>query len=85
MRAALQALRQQGPAHLIVAVPVAAPSIYLEFLGEADDVICALMPDPFFGVGFWYQDFEQTSDQEVRNLLTQAAQEQKIHSRSESA
>ncbi|HEX4204394.1 MAG TPA: phosphoribosyltransferase [Ktedonobacteraceae bacterium] len=77
MRAALQALRQRGPARLIVAVPVAAPSTCLELRSEADDVICARTPDPFFGVGWWYQNFEQTSDEEVHNLLAQAAQEQK--------
>ena len=75
MRAALQALRQQQPARLIVAVPVAAPSTCLEFLGEADDIVCAFTPDPFFAVGLWYQNFEQTSDQEVHDLLAQTAQE----------
>src|SRR5262249_41168847 len=75
MRAALHALRQQQPARLIVAVPVAAPLTCLELLDEADDVICALTPDPFFAVGLWYQNFEQTSDQEVHDLLVQATQE----------
>jgi putative phosphoribosyl transferase len=74
MRAALRALRQQQPARLIVAVPVAAPSVCLELLDEADDVICASTPDPFFGVGFWYQQFEQTTDQEVHDLLALATQ-----------
>src|SRR5215469_1758051 len=69
MRAALRALRQQQPARLIVAVPVAAHSTCRELLGEADEVICALTPDPFFAVGLWYQNFEQTSDQEVHDLL----------------
>lgn len=73
MLAALQALRQQQPARLIVAVPVAAPSACLELQGEADDILCARMPDPLFGIGLWYQNFEQTSDQEVHDLLTQAA------------
>jgi predicted phosphoribosyltransferase len=84
MYAALRALRQQQPARLIVAVPVAAPSTCRELLGEADEVICARMPDPFFGVGLWYQQFEQTSDQEVRDLLAQAAQERNIQSHRES-
>jgi predicted phosphoribosyltransferase len=75
MRAALQALQCQQPDHLIAAAPVAAPQTYLELLSEADDVICPLMPDPFFAVGFWYQNFAQTSDQEVHDLLAQAAQE----------
>jgi len=78
MRAALKALRQQQPARLIVAVPVAAHSTCLELRDEADEVICARTPDPFFGVGWWYQHFEQTADQEVHNLLAQAAQERKI-------
>jgi len=78
MRAALKALRQQQPARLIVAVPVAAHSTCLELRDEADEVICARTPDPFFGVGWWYQHFEQTTDQEVHNLLAQAAQERNI-------
>jgi putative phosphoribosyl transferase len=78
MRAALRALRQQRPTRLIVAVPVATSSTCLELRREADDIICARTPDPFFGVGRWYQNFEQTSDQEVRDLLTQAVQERKI-------
>jgi predicted phosphoribosyltransferase len=84
MRAALQALRQQQPARLVLAVPVAAPSTCLEFLGEADEVICARTPDPFFAVGLWYQNFEQTSDQEVHDLLAQATEARKIQSRHES-
>jgi putative phosphoribosyl transferase len=80
MYAALRALGQQQPACLIVAVPVAAPSTCQELLGEADDVICARMPDPFFGVGLWYQDFEQISDQEVCDLLALAAEAQNIQS-----
>ena len=78
MRAALRALRQQRPARLIVAVPVGARSACRELLGEADEVICARTPEPFFGVGWWYQQFEQTSDQEVHDLLARAAQERTI-------
>jgi putative phosphoribosyl transferase len=78
MRAALRALRQQQPARLIVAVPVGARSACRELLGEADEVICARTPEPFFGVGWWYQQFEQTSDQEVHDLLARAAQERII-------
>ncbi len=85
MHAALRALRQQQPARLIVAVPVAAPSTCLEFLGEADDVICAQTPDPFFAVGLWYRNFEPTSDQEVRDLLAQAAEARNIQAQHESA
>jgi predicted phosphoribosyltransferase len=78
MRAALRALRQQQPARLIVAVPVAAPSTCFEMRDEANDVICAHQPDPFFGVGWWYRNFEQTSDQEVHDLLAQAVQKRKV-------
>ena len=69
MRAAAAALRQQGPARIVVAVPVAAPVICEQFRAEADEVVCLLTPEPLYGVGFWYQDFSQTSDQDVRNLL----------------
>ena len=85
MHAALRALRQQQPARLIAAVPVAAPSTCLELIGEADDIICALRPDPFFAVGLWYQNFEPTSDQEVHDLLVQVAQGQHIQSRHQNA
>lgn len=76
MRAAAQAVRKQRPARLVVAVPVAAPSVCQEFQAEVDEVICAYTPDPFYGVGAWYQNFAQTSDQEVRALLEQAQQAQ---------
>jgi putative phosphoribosyl transferase len=69
MRAAVKALRQLGPAGIVVAVPVGAPETCLEFQQEADEVICALMPEPFYAVGYWYADFDQTSDEEVRALL----------------
>jgi len=72
MRAAVLAARQQHPARLVVAVPVAAPSVCAELLTEADEVICASTPEPFFGVGQWYYNFAQTSDQEVHALLERA-------------
>jgi putative phosphoribosyl transferase len=71
MRAAARALRQQQPARLVIAVPVAAPQSCQEFRTEVDEVICAYMPQDFYGVGWWYDDFSQTSDQEVRDLLAQ--------------
>jgi predicted phosphoribosyltransferase len=70
MRAAAAALRQQGPARSVVAVPVAAPVICEQFRREVDEVVCLLTPEPLYGVGFWYQDFSQTSDQDVRDLLS---------------
>ncbi len=73
MRAALQALRGHEPAAIIVAVPVAARASCELFQGEAEQVICALTPDPFQAVGLWYEDFSQTTDEEVRELLARAA------------
>jgi putative phosphoribosyl transferase len=73
MRAAAGALRTQNPAAIIVAVPVAADETCNEFRGEVDEVVCAYTPDPFYAVGLWYEDFSQTSDEEVRELLGRAA------------
>ncbi|MCI0489250.1 MAG: phosphoribosyltransferase [Blastocatellia bacterium] len=69
MRAAVKALRQQEPARIIVAVPVAPPSTCDELKSEADEVVCVFVPEPFDGVGRWYEDFSQTTDAEVRHLL----------------
>jgi predicted phosphoribosyltransferase len=69
MRAASQALRQQHPARIVVAVPTASPDTCEALKAEADDVICAMTPEPFFAVGHWYEDFTQTTDDEVRHLL----------------
>jgi putative phosphoribosyl transferase len=73
MRAAVAALRQMGPARIVVAVPIAAPSTCEEFQDEVDQVVCARTPEPFYAVGLWYEDFEQTTDDEVRDLLRRAA------------
>ncbi|MBE3558359.1 MAG: phosphoribosyltransferase, partial [Ktedonobacteraceae bacterium] len=64
MRAAVYALRQRQPAHLVVAVPVSAPSTCEEMRSEVDEMVCLDTPDPFFGVGWWYENFAQVSDQE---------------------
>jgi len=74
MRAAARALRQQDPAHLVVAVPVASEETCRQFQDarEADEVVCALTPEPFLAVGYWYDDFSQTTDEEVRDLLARA-------------
>jgi predicted phosphoribosyltransferase len=72
MRAAVAALRKQGPARIIVAVPVAAPETCKEFKTEVDEVVCAATPWMFNGVGRWYEDFSQTTDDEVHELLAQA-------------
>ena len=74
MRAAALALRQQGPARVVVAVPVASREACEEFRGEVDDIVCAATPEPFMGVGRWYEDFSQTTDEEVRELLAHAQQ-----------
>ncbi len=72
MRAAVAALRQQGPARVVVAVPVGAPQTCAEFRAEADEIVCARTPEPFHAVGLWYADFSQTTDEEVHELLDQA-------------
>ncbi len=69
MRAAATALRKMQPSKIIVAVPVAAAETCDDLRGEVDEVICGATPEPFMAVGAWYSDFEQTSDQEVRELL----------------
>jgi putative phosphoribosyl transferase len=73
MRAAAAALRQQGAAKIIVAVPVGAPSTCYEIRGVADDVFCLQTPGSFMGVGQYYEDFSQTTDEEVRELLAASA------------
>ena len=72
MRAAVIALKQQNPAKIIVAVPVASPETCAEFRDEVDKIICAVMPEPFHGVGLWYEDFSQTTDEEVCELLSKS-------------
>jgi predicted phosphoribosyltransferase len=73
MRAAVTALRGQAPARIVVAVPIGAPATCAEFQQIAEECICALTPEPFRAVGLWYEDFAQTSDDEVRELLDRAA------------
>ena len=72
MWAAVIALKQQNPAKIIVAVPVASPETCDEFRDEVDKIICAVMPEPFHGVGLWYEDFSPTTDEEVRELLSKS-------------
>src|SRR5213595_3595922 len=72
MRAAAAALRQQNPARIIVAVPVSAPQTCDEYRMGVDEIVCASTPEPFRGVGQWYRDFSQTTDDEVRELLEKA-------------
>jgi len=75
MRAAVAALRKLQPAKIVVAVPVAVRSTCEELAEEVDEVVCARTPEPFYGVGEWYADFSQTTDEEVRELLARAEQE----------
>ncbi|MGH7481006.1 MAG: phosphoribosyltransferase [Longimicrobiales bacterium] len=72
MRAAAVAARQQRPARLIIAVPVGAPATCATLREVADDVVCLRMPARFDAVGLWYQDFDQTSDEEVVRLLSRS-------------
>lgn len=75
MRAAVQALRRQQPARIVVAVPVAARATCDSFKKEVDTMcVCANTPEPFEAVGLWYRDFSQTTDEEVRELLARAEQ-----------
>jgi predicted phosphoribosyltransferase len=69
MRAAAAALRQAGAQKIVVAVPVAAEASCEILRREVDELVCGAMPEPFWAVGEWYRDFEQTSDEEVRALL----------------
>ena len=73
MRAAALAGREQNPARVIVAVPVASPQTCEAFRGDVDEIVCALTPEPFYAVGVWYDDFSQTTDEEVRELLAGTA------------
>jgi predicted phosphoribosyltransferase len=72
MHAAIRALRQQQPGRIVVAVPTASPETCDELKKEVDEVVCATTPDPFYAVGLWYEDFSQTTDEEVRELLAQS-------------
>ena len=75
MYAAVKALRQRNPARIVVAVPAAAPETCEAFQQVVDEIVCAVTPEPFYAVGAWYDDFTQTTDDEVHNLLERAASE----------
>jgi putative phosphoribosyl transferase len=72
MRAAAAAIQAQHPERLVIAVPVAPQETCESLRHVADDVVCATVPEPFFAVGNWYDDFSQTTDAEVRELLRRA-------------
>ena len=72
MLAAVRAVRQQAPAAIVVAVPVAPAEVLEELRNEVDEVVCPFTPEPFSAIGRWYLDFSQTSDAEVVELLQRA-------------
>lgn len=73
MRAAVAALREKRPREIVVAVPVGARETCAAMATLADEVVCLETPDPFYAVGLWYVNFEQTEDEEVHELLERAA------------
>jgi putative phosphoribosyl transferase len=75
MLAAVTALRQENAARVVAAVPIAPPETCDAFRDVADEIVCAMTPEPFHAVGLWYEDFRQTTDEEVRELLERAARE----------
>jgi len=72
MLAAIKALRHQHPARIVVAVPTGSPETCEQLRADADDVVCLITPEPFAAVGLWYEDFSQTTDDEVRELLARS-------------
>lgn len=75
MRAAISALKQHGPARIVVGVPVSAPEVCKEVGAQVDEIVCATTPERLTSVSRWYRNFTHTSDAEVRQLLTLADQE----------
>jgi len=76
MRAAAQALAMKEPAKIVVAVPIASPDTCEALSHEVDEIVCAVTPEPFYAVGLWYDDFDQTTDDDVRALLAESRSEQ---------
>ena len=72
MRAAVVALRAQHPARIVIAVPTAAPEICNALEFDVDEIVCAITPKPFLGVGRWYEDFSQVTDEQVQRFLLEA-------------
>jgi putative phosphoribosyl transferase len=73
MQAAAIFVRRQHPKRLVIAVPVAPPSICAQLASQADEVVALEKPEPFFAIGAFYEDFHQVSDKEVQDLLKRAA------------
>lgn len=74
IRAAIATIKQQQPRELVLAVPVAGVSTCEELATAVDKVVCVLMPENLYAIGIWYENFAQTSDAEVCELLTQQTQ-----------
>jgi predicted phosphoribosyltransferase len=72
MRAAVAVLRRQNPKRIIIAAPTASPDVCEEFRAEVDDILCGMTPTSFHAVGAWSEDFPQTTDEEVRQLIKAA-------------
>jgi putative phosphoribosyl transferase len=72
MRAAVRAVRQRQPARIVVAVPTAAAETCHELAKDVDEIVCLITPDPFHAVGLWYEEFSQTTDEQVRELLARS-------------
>ena len=77
MRAAIRALRQMKPARIVLAVPVAPPSTCSQLQFEVDELVYLEMPEPFYGVGRFYDDFTQVSDEDVKELLDEASRQRR--------
>lgn len=73
MRAAVAALRAEAPHAIVIAVPVGASETCRAMADAVDDLVCLMTPEPFYAVGLWYENFDQTSDEEVHELLERAA------------
>jgi putative phosphoribosyl transferase len=73
MRAAVVGVRAQHPARIVIAVPAAAPELCNAFQFEVDEMVCAMTPEPFYGLSRWYRNFSQTTDEEVRMFLEEAS------------
>ncbi|HEX5165813.1 MAG TPA: phosphoribosyltransferase [Thermomicrobiales bacterium] len=80
MLVAIRAIKQQQPARIVAAVPTAAPSVCAEIGREADEIVCAMTPEPFYAVGLWYDDFSETTDDDVRRLLQLASRRSAVGS-----
>lgn len=72
MRAAVTGVRAQHPKRIVIAVPAAAPELCNAFQFQVDDMVCGMTPEPFYGLSRWYEDFSQTTDEEVRMFLEEA-------------